>query len=140
MREGGQVALARVVMNGRKHQLALEVRGKGIVAHKIRTHDEVRPAQPYFDQIPNTQLDPNMVAIAKRILKQHEGPFNPTAFVDRYQDAVRALIAEKQKAQGVTSAHKSAPSEAQVVDLMEALRRSALRGEHRDEAARRGAR
>ena len=33
MREAGQVALARVVMNGREHQLALEVRGKGVVAH-----------------------------------------------------------------------------------------------------------
>jgi DNA end-binding protein Ku len=124
MREGGQVALARVVMNGRERQFALEVRGKGIVAHAIRTHKEVRPEAEFFDRLPDGEADPNMVTIAKQILRQHEGPFDPRDFVDRYQQAVEALVAEKQKSQGVTRARKAAPDEAQVVDLMAALRAS----------------
>jgi DNA end-binding protein Ku len=109
MREGGQVALARVVMNGRERQFALEVRGKGIVAHAIRTHKEVRPEAEFFERLPDGEADPNMVAIAKQILRQHEGPFDPTAFVDRYEEAVKALIAEKQKVNGVMRGRKSAP-------------------------------
>lgn len=124
MREAGQVALARVVMSGREHQMALEVRGKGIVAHKIRTRHEVRSPDALFDRIPDAKPDANMVAIAKQILRQHEGPFDPSAFVDRYQEAVRALIAEKQAAKGVTTGRKSAPDEAQLVDLMAALKAS----------------
>jgi DNA end-binding protein Ku len=65
-----------------------------------------------------------MVAIAKQILRQHEGPFDPTAFVDRYQEAVRQLVAEKQAANGVTRAGRPAADEAQVVDLMAALKAS----------------
>lgn len=124
MREGGQVALARVVMNGRERQLALEVRRKGIVAHAIRTHREVRPADEFFDRLPDGEADPKMVTIAKQILRQHEGPFDPTAFVDRYQEAVRALIAEKQKTEGLTRSRAPAPDEAQITDLMAALKAS----------------
>jgi DNA end-binding protein Ku len=124
MREAGQVALARVVMNGREHQLALEVRGKGVVAHKIRTHQEVRAPDELFARIPDAEPDKKMVAIAKQILQQHEGPFDPAAFVDRYQEALRALIARKQAEQGVTRSSKAAVGEAEVIDLMEALRRS----------------
>jgi DNA end-binding protein Ku len=124
MREQGQVALARAVMNGRERQFALEVRGKGILAHALRTHQEVRPAEEFFDQLPDAEPDANMVAIAKQILRQHEGPFDPTAFVDRYQEAVRQLVADKQAANGVTRAGRPVANEAQVADLMAALKAS----------------
>jgi DNA end-binding protein Ku len=127
MREGGQVALARVVMNGRERQFALEVRGKGIVAHAIRTHQEVRDAAPFFDGIPDVAPDAGMVAIARQILKQHAGSFDPTEFVDRYQAALRDLIERKKAEQGVTrqgSGRAGPPSEHQVINLMEALKAS----------------
>jgi DNA end-binding protein Ku len=143
MREGGQVALARVVMNGRERQFALEVRGKGIVGHAIRTHHEVRPVEDYFSAIPEVTPDKNMVAIAKQILKQHEGPFDPRQFVDRYQAAVLALVERKKKEQGLTrQGHGgSRPQEAEIIDLMEMLKRSlvgdvaAKGGERRKRAA-----
>jgi DNA end-binding protein Ku len=94
------------------------------VAHAIRTHKEVRPTAEFFDRLPDTLPDANMVAIAKQILRQHEGPFDPEAFVDRYQEAVQALIAEKQRANGVTRSRRRAPDEAQVTDLMAALKAS----------------
>lgn len=111
-------------MNGRERQFALEVSGRGIVAHAIRTDQEVRPAAEFFDRLPADEPEAEMVTIAKQILKQHEGPFDPTAFVDRYQAAVQALAAEKQKTKGVTVARSTAPNEAEVVDLMAALKAS----------------
>jgi DNA end-binding protein Ku len=133
MREGGQVALARVVMNGRERQFALEVRGKGIVAHAIRTHQEVRPAADFFDRIPDAEADPSMVVIAKQILKQHAGAFDPESFVDRYQQAVLELVERKKAENGVTRAGyahggNGGSHEGQVINLMEALKRS-LAGE-----------
>lgn len=74
MREGGQIALARVVMNGRERQFALEARGKGIIAHAIRAHQEVRKEADYFERLPDTAPDASMVTIARQILKQHAGP------------------------------------------------------------------
>lgn len=124
MREAGQVALARVVMNGRERQFALEVRGKGIVAHAIRTHAEVRPEAEYFAHLPDAAPQEAMVSIARQILKQHEGPFDPTAFVDRYQQAVLDLVERKRRAGEARSTGGRAVAEAEVVDLMEALKRS----------------
>jgi len=144
MREGGQVALARVVMNGRERQLALEVRGKGIVAHAIRSHQEVRPAADHFDRLPDEGPDQNMVAIAKQILQQHAGPFDPTAFVDQYQKAVMELVERKKAEQGVVQQGRGSgreePSEGQIVDLMAALKASlagAPKSQPRKSAARR---
>lgn len=127
MREEGKVALARVVMNGRERQFALEVRSKGILAHAIRTHQEVRSENAFFGRIPDAAPDAGMVTIAKQILQQHVGPFDPTEFQDRYQAAVLELVERKKREQGVTRQGVGArqePDVAQITDLMEALRAS----------------
>jgi DNA ligase D-like protein (predicted 3'-phosphoesterase) len=65
-----------------------------------------------------------MLDIAETIIAQHTGTFDPSSFKDRYEDAVRDLIALKQRGRKVTSAPPAAQAEGHVVDLMEALRRS----------------
>jgi DNA end-binding protein Ku len=65
-----------------------------------------------------------MLDIAETIIAQHTGTFDPSSFKDRYEDAVRDLIAHKQRGRKVTSAPPAAQAEGHVVDLMEALRRS----------------
>ena len=45
-----------------------------------------------------------MVDIAAKIIEQLEGPFDPSQFNDRYEDALRALIKEKQKGHTVEGA------------------------------------
>jgi DNA end-binding protein Ku len=123
MDRAGKVALARVVMHQRERLLALEPRDRGILAYTLRTHDEVRDPKDIFGHIPNIKPDAAMIDIAAKIIEQKEGPFDPSDFTDRYEDALRKLIAEKQKAHGrkVTA---PAPREAEVIDLMEALKRS----------------
>ena len=41
-----------------------------------------------------------MVEIAAKIIEQQEGPFDPKQFNDRYEDALRALIKQKEKGGG----------------------------------------
>lgn len=138
MRSEGQVALGRVVMSTRERILALEPKGKGIVAHTIRSREEVRDPSEVFDRIDDAPADANMVAIAKQIIQQHEGPFDPTLFVDRYADALRALIKEKEK--GAVAVGASSAPEPQVVDLMAALRASLQGAGQRPAAPGRSAR
>lgn len=123
MRKEGQVALGRVVMHQRERLLAIEPRDNGMVAWSLRTHREVRDAADYFDDIPDLKADAAMIQIAQKIIEQKEGPFDPEQFNDRYEDALRDLIAEKRKGKG-RQVTVEAPEETNVVDLMEALRRS----------------
>jgi DNA end-binding protein Ku len=83
----------------------------------------VRSADAIFDGISTAKPDASMIAIAEKIIEQREGPFDPSQFVDRYEQALKDMIAEKQKGhKGVAAA--AAPEESNVVDLMAALRAS----------------
>jgi len=96
----------------------------------LRTADEVRSAEFTADE---GQLDPDMVAIATTIIQRRSGTFDPTAFRDRYQEALRELAEAKLKGRSVTAKPASEPST--VLDLMAALKRS-LAQEGSDAAAR----
>ncbi|HYE46482.1 MAG TPA: Ku protein [Caulobacter sp.] len=123
MAKTGKIALARVVMHQRERLLGIEPRDKGLIAWSLRSHDEVRDTADFFDDIPAHKPDTEMVAIAQKIIEQKEGPFDPSKFTDRYEDALRQLIAEKKKGKGrVVQAEE--PDDTNVVDLMAALRKS----------------
>ncbi|HYX04125.1 MAG TPA: Ku protein, partial [Reyranella sp.] len=64
-----------------------------------------------------------MLAIAEKIIEQQEAKFDPTEFKDRYEDALRDLIARKKKGEKLVSA-EAPEGEEKVVDLMEALQKS----------------
>ena len=140
MERADKVALGRVVMHQRERLLALEPRGEGLLAYTLRSRDEVREPKAYFDDIPDHKPDEQMVAIAQKIIEQQSGPFDPSEFNDRYEDALRALIAEKKKGKGRVVAVEE-PQDTNVVDLMEALRRSLGQsgGERRKTAERKPA-
>ncbi|NJC40554.1 DNA end-binding protein Ku [Brevundimonas alba] len=123
MKAAGKIAIGCLVLRGRERQIALEVRGKGLVAYSLRPHDEVREANDYFDDIPTVKADKDMVDIATRIIGQKEADFDPSQFKDRYDEALKEMIKAKQKGgKGLVEAPE--PDDTNVVDLMAALRAS----------------
>jgi len=122
MKKAKKVALGRLVMHQRERLMALEAHEKGILAYTIRNHREVREAEEIFAHIKSVKPPAAMVDIAAKIIEQQEGPFDPSQFTDRYEDALRALIKEKEKGHTVKAPEE--PKEAEVIDLMEALKRS----------------
>lgn len=122
MRRRGRVALGRLAMHQRERLMALEPRGRGIVAYTLRSRDEVKDPEELFGDIPGLKPDPQMVAIAGQIIEQLEGDFDPETFTDRYEDALRDLIQAKEK--GAKPAAAKSPSPTPPPDLMDALRRS----------------
>ena len=123
MKSAGKIAIGCLVLRNRERQIALEVRGKGLVAYTLRPHEEVRDAGDFFDDIPSVKPDKDMVDIATRIIAQKEADFDPSEFKDRYDDALREMIKAKQKGgKGLVEAPE--PDDTNVVDLMAALRAS----------------
>ena len=122
MKKARKVALGRLVMHQRERLMALEAHEKGILAYTIRNKREVREAEEIFAHIKAVKPPAAMVDIAAKIIEQQEGPFDPSQFTDRYEEALRALIKEKEKGHTVKAPEE--PKEAEVIDLMEALKRS----------------
>ena len=123
MKAAGKIAIGCLVLRNRERQIALEVRGKGLVAYTLRPHEEVRDAGDFFDDIPTVKADKDMVDIATRIIAQKEAEFDPSEFRDRYDEALKEMIKAKQKGgKGLVEAPE--PDDTNVVDLMAALRAS----------------
>jgi DNA end-binding protein Ku len=122
MRKSNKIALGRVVMHTRERLLGMEPRDNGIVAYTLRTRDEVKQPAEFFNGIKDVPVDKAMVEIASRIIEQQEGAFEPEEFRDRYEDALRELIASKQD--GTKPKEAADPGDTNVVDLMAALRAS----------------
>ena len=115
-----KAAIGRIVMSGREHPVLVEPRGGGLMMFVLRAADEVRAAEYDF---PEVKLDRKMIEIAATIMERQAGKFIPSEFRDRYQDALRELIEAKTKG-GPPRKTKAPETGGNVVDLMEALRRS----------------
>ena len=122
LERSGRIALGRVVLSTRERILALEPRGKGLLATSLRTADEVREAGAIFDAVGDEAPDDAMIAIAERIIAQKDAAFDPTQFKDRYEDALKAMIADKQK--GHRAEAVADPPDTNVIDLLAALKAS----------------
>src|SRR6201989_2334401 len=117
-----KVAIGRVVLTNREHIIALEPLDKGLMGTLLRYPYEVRDPAEYFDEIDNVKVTKDMLDLARHIVEQKAGNFAPDKFEDHYETALVDLI--NQKRAGKTIRPKKRPKGENVVDLMEALRRS----------------
>ena len=122
IREMNKVAIGRVVLTNREHIIALEPMDKGLMGTLLRYPYEVRSADEYFDEIQDVKVTKDMLDLARHIVNQKSGNFEPDKFEDHYETALVDLI--NQKRAGKTIRPKERPKGENVVDLMEALRRS----------------
>ncbi len=82
----------------------------------------MRSEQEYFEEIQEVKLTKDMLDLAKHIVNQKAGRFEPEKFEDRYETALIDLINTKRAGKPIVP--KERPASTNVVDLMEALRRS----------------
>lgn len=122
IREMDKVAIGRVVLTNREHIIALEPMDKGLVGTLLRYPYEVRSEAEYFDEIQDVKVTKDMLDLARHIVNQKAGRFDPEKFEDHYETALVDLI--NQKRAGKTIRPKERPKGENVVDLMEALRKS----------------
>ncbi|BAR63452.1 DNA end-binding protein Ku [Bradyrhizobium diazoefficiens] len=122
IREMDKVAIGRVVLTSREHIIALEARDKGLIGTLLRYPYEVRDPAEYFDDIQDVKVTKDMLDLAKHIVNQKAGSFEPDKFEDHYETALVDLI--NQKRAGKVIRPKERPKGENVVDLMDALRKS----------------
>ena len=122
IRDMNKVAIGRVVLTSREHIIALEPMDKGLMGTLLRYPYEVRDAAEYFDDIQDVKVTKDMLDLARHIVDQKSGRFDPDRFEDQYETALVDLINQKRAGQAIKP--KERPRGENVVDLMEALRRS----------------
>jgi DNA end-binding protein Ku len=88
----------------------------------LRYPYEVRYPKEYFDEIDDVKVTKDMLDLARHIVEQKAGNFEPEKFEDQYETALVDLINQKRAGKPITP--KERPRGENVVDLMDALRKS----------------
>ena len=122
----GKVAVGRVVINQRERAVAVRPYGVGLLVNTLRFSDEVRAAEPFFADIGEEPVDADELAIMEEIIARRTRPFEPDKLVDHYQAALRDLI--ERKLAGKLPERPAARKPAQIINLMDALKRSLAEG------------
>ena len=122
MRSKDMVALGRVVLSKRERVIMLQPWDSGLLGMTLRYPYELGEAKDYFYDIPDMKVEPELLALAQQILRTKEAKFDPTRFVDRYEQAVVEMLQQKQA--GLPATVKTFPPPRAVPDLMEAFRKS----------------
>ena len=97
IRSMNKVAIGRVVLTNREHIIALEPLDKGLMGTLLRYPYEVRSEKEYFDDIQDVKVTKDMLDLAKHIVEQKSGSFEPEQFEDHYE--VRADRPDQPEAQ-----------------------------------------
>src|SRR5215469_2572194 len=119
MAEAGLAGIGRLTLSRRERMVMVEPRGTGMALFTLRAADEVRMVQFRSNE---GDVDAEMVAIARAIIGQRTGTFDPSTYRDRYQEALGGLIEAKLK--GLPIRPREVITPRPVIDLMAALKRS----------------
>lgn len=95
MAERNRVAIARLVLNQRERLAVLTPRGRGFLLMTLRSADEVRDPDAFFETLPSGDPSIELLNLAQQLIAMRSGRFDPHMFKDRYQAALKALIEQK---------------------------------------------
>jgi DNA end-binding protein Ku len=123
MRARNVAALAHAVLFRRTRTLLIRAHGPGLIGTTLNFDYEVRSARETFSDVPAMKIKGEMLELAEHIIKTKKGKFDPSKFEDRYEAAVADLV--KAKLEGKKIEPRRAPARGNVIDLTEALRKSA---------------
>jgi DNA end-binding protein Ku len=129
MRETGLIGVATYAARGKQYLVAVRPFGKdGLVMHQLHYADEIKD----FSEVPIKDAKPaapGEVKLAVQLIEQIAADkFEPEKYEDQVKARMLELIEAKVEGQEITAQPEAAP-QAQVIDLMEALKKSLGMGE-----------
>ncbi len=129
MRQAKKIGVGQLAMRGQEYVVAIKPCGRGILLETLRYAEEVNKAQSFFREIGDHKPDPELLDMATMLIDRKTGEFDATEFHNRYVDALKGLIAEKQRNKGEKviqdpDADEPPSRGSNVVDLMAALKKS----------------
>jgi DNA end-binding protein Ku len=120
-----KVGIAKVAMRGRQHLAALKANGPLLVLELMHFASEISPAEGV--KVPEAKAGTREKEMARALIDQMSGKWEPERYTDEYATAVMKLIEKKIAAGGkeIAGAKKRAvPAATNVVDLVAVLQQS----------------
>jgi DNA end-binding protein Ku len=93
----------------------------------LRYAEEMRDPKSALSGIKNAKIETDELSLATQLIHGSTSPFNPSAYKDDYQAAVKKLVDSKRKGKPLPEAEPT-QQKSKVVNIMDALRRSLAEG------------
>jgi len=124
LQKSNKIALGQITLAGKERVAAIKAYGRGLVLETLRYEYEIRAADSVFHGIPeHLKISKDQIELAEQLIAKKTAVFNPKNFKDNYQQGLLKLINAKLHHRKILSPpEEKAP--AQVIDIMDALRRS----------------
>jgi DNA end-binding protein Ku len=124
-----KAALGKIAFGGREHVFAVTAHEDdklgGLMGYTMRYQEELRDPAEYFGEIKKVAVNADSLELAMELIKRKASKFEPEKFKDQYEAAVRELVEAKIKHLPVPKDDEvAAPRRGQVINLMDALKKS----------------
>ncbi|MFI6844302.1 Ku protein [Kitasatospora sp. NBC_00085] len=125
LEHSNKAGLAMFAMRGKEYLTAVRSEGGLLELHTMHFADEVRDPRREIDDLPeNVKLSAQEVKTAEELIGMLAVEWNPDEWHDTYEDQVKQLIEDKLAGREIAVSTGPAPDATNVIDLMDALRRS----------------
>jgi len=130
LEKADKVAIVKVALRQRERLSMLRSRDGVLVLQTLLWPDEVRETRfDFLDQ--DVTVRPQELAMAESYISALSADFDASEYSDHYREALESVIEAKAAGREVKAPVEQAPDSGQVVDLMEALRRSVAEAKSR---------
>ncbi|ARQ01513.1 Ku protein [Pseudorhodoplanes sinuspersici] len=127
LKKTNKIGLGQIVVRGQGSIVAIKPFGKGLLMETLRYADEVKKADTVFEDVPAKKVDADLIDLAEELIDKKSGEFHPEKFKDTYTVALRELIKAKQENRPPREIEEAPPA-SNVINLMDALKRSVRGG------------
>ena len=123
IRQSGRVGVAKFILRDAQHLAAVEAIDNALVLTIMRFADELVETSA-FEFPGDAGMRKPELDMAKSLVNSLAAEWDPTKYTDQYRENLLKLIQAKLKGKKVDLEEAAEPRQAEVVDLMERLRRS----------------
>ena len=138
MRQSGRVGLAEITFSGREHFAAIappaDDGSPRLNLYLLRYQQELRKPAQFYKDVEFPAIDKKQLSLAQQLIDTYSEEFNPAAFKDDYENALREFVDARLHNRPLPKA-PAGPKPAKVIDLMDALKRSLANQKKSDHTA-----
>jgi DNA end-binding protein Ku len=128
LQKTGKVAIGKIAFSGREHVVAISAAGDGdhggMMAYTLRYTCELRNHSDYFRDIKLVEIGEESLELAESLIAKRSAKLDLSKFEDGYEVALKELVDAKINYLPVPQDDVEQPSRGNVVNLMDALRKS----------------
>jgi len=127
IRDSGRIGIAKFILRDSQHLAAVEVIQDAIVLTVMRFADELVDVNQFEFPADSSIRKPEL-EMAKTLVNSLAAEWDPSKYTDQYRENLLRVIQAKVKGKKADIEPEEEPRQAEVVDLMERLRRSLAQG------------